>query len=241
VTAEDPERLGDYAGRRLGERFTLGNGRPEPGRWVMAVRGAAQGTSVDSGSIAETSERAVAPFRTYAAVRDKSRHLVVKPGDTVPVKGMELQVVISEGAPIAKPLAGGGAPNPLCRDVKPQEADASEDARSVGVVVTTGRFRMIDLGHLTWNKENELASPNNMIGTIDLYVPTRHGLNGSGSPALVHALARRDHQQRGQEGRVARALSDDEDVARHRRCVALLRAARRCRAPSGNVRPGRAS
>ena len=32
-----------------------------------------------------TSERAVASFRTYVAARDKSRHLVVKPGDTVPV------------------------------------------------------------------------------------------------------------------------------------------------------------
>jgi beta-lactamase superfamily II metal-dependent hydrolase len=145
-------------------------------------------TFVDSGTIAETGEKSVAAFKNYAAVRDKGKHLIVKPGDKVPIKGLDVQVVISGGAPIATPLAGAGAPNPLCRDVKPQEVDTTEDARSVGIVVTLGRFKMIDLGDLTWNKENELACPNNKIGTVDLYVSTRHGLNGSGSPALVHAL-----------------------------------------------------
>ena len=145
-------------------------------------------TFVDSGSITETGERAVAAFQTYAAVRDRGRHLVAKPGDKVPIKGLDVQVVIAGGSPITPPLPGAGGPNPLCRDVKPQEVDTTEDARSVGIVVTVGRFRMIDLGDLTWNKENELACPNNLIGTVDLYVSTRHGLNGSGSPALVHAL-----------------------------------------------------
>jgi beta-lactamase superfamily II metal-dependent hydrolase len=146
------------------------------------------GAYVDSGTIAETSERAVASFQTYAKVRDQGRHIVVKAGDTVPIRGMDVQVVIAGGTPIAKPLTGGGAPNPLCRDIQPQKPDPSEDARSVGVVVSVGRFRLIDLGDLTWNKENELACPNNLVGSVDLYVSTRHGLNGSGSPALVHAL-----------------------------------------------------
>lgn len=143
---------------------------------------------VDSGTITETSERAVASFQTYAKVRETGRHIVAKPGDKIPITGMDVQVVISGGTPLAKPLSGAGAPNPLCRDIKPQEVDPTEDARSVGVVITVGRFRMIDLGDLTWNKENELACPNNKVGTVDLYLSTRHGLNGSGSPALVHAL-----------------------------------------------------
>jgi beta-lactamase superfamily II metal-dependent hydrolase len=145
-------------------------------------------TFVDSGTITETSERAVAAFQTYAKVRDQGRHVVVKAGDKVPVKGMDVQVVIAGGVPIAESLPGAGAANLLCRDVKPQDVDTTEDARSVGVVIGVGRFRMIDLGDLTWNKENELACPNNKIGTVDVYLSTRHGLNGSGSPALVHAL-----------------------------------------------------
>ena len=146
---------------------------------------------VDSGTIAETSERAVASFQTYAKVRATGHHIVAKPGDKVPIKGMDVQVVISGGSPITRPLAGAGAPNPLCRDIKPQEVDTSEDARSVGILISLGSFRMIDLGDLTWNKENELACPNNLVGTVDLYLSTRHGLNGSGSPALVHALGPR--------------------------------------------------
>jgi competence protein ComEC len=143
---------------------------------------------VDSGTIAETGKQAVTSFQTYAKARESGRHIVAKPGDKVPVKGVEVQVVISGGTPIAKPLPGAGAPNSLCRDIKPQEIDTTEDARSVGYLITLGRFRMIDLGDLTWNKENELACPNNLVGTVDLYLSTRHGLNGSGSPALVHAL-----------------------------------------------------
>jgi len=145
-------------------------------------------TFVDSGTIAETGRGAVAAFQTYAKAREQGRHLVVKAGDRVPIKGIDVQVVIAAGSPIAKPLAGAGTPNALCGDIKPQEVDTTEDARSVGILISLGRFRMIDLGDLTWNKENELACPNNLIGTIDLYLSTRHGLNGSGSPALVHAL-----------------------------------------------------
>jgi beta-lactamase superfamily II metal-dependent hydrolase len=146
------------------------------------------GTFVDSGQIAETSQQSVAAFNTYASYREKARHLVVKAGDKVPVAGLDVQVVIAAGTPIARPLAGAGSANPLCASITPQPVDTTEDARSVGVVVSLGKFRMVDFGDLTWNKENELACPNNLIGTVDLYISTRHGLNGSGSPALVHAL-----------------------------------------------------
>src|SRR5207248_2507208 len=61
-------------------------------------------------------------------------------------------------------------------------------ARSVGVVLTYGNFRMIDIGDLTWNKEHDLVCPNNLLGNVDLYLTTHHGLDISGSPAVVHAL-----------------------------------------------------
>lgn len=142
---------------------------------------------VDNGMLAETSERSIASFKTYAAVRDKGPHTVPKPGDKIPIKGLDVQVVMAGGVPIAKPLAGGG-PNPLCRDWQPLEDDKSEDARSIGVVVHLGAFRMVDLGDLTWNKEHELVCPTNLVGPVDVYLTTRHGLNGTGSPAAVHAF-----------------------------------------------------
>jgi hypothetical protein len=55
-------------------------------------------------------------------------------------------------------------------------------------VLTYGRFRTIDLGDLTWNGELDLMCPINRIGTVDLYLTSHHGLEKSGSPALVQAL-----------------------------------------------------
>ena len=56
------------------------------------------------------------------------------------------------------------------------------------MVISLGKFRMIDFGDLTWNKEHDLACPKNLIGTIDLYVVSHHGQNISSLPMLVHAM-----------------------------------------------------
>ncbi len=55
-------------------------------------------------------------------------------------------------------------------------------------MITFGQFRAIDLGDLLWNKETELVCPNNPVGVVDVYFVTHHGLDQSGSPALVHGL-----------------------------------------------------
>jgi competence protein ComEC len=143
---------------------------------------------IDNGNLVETGERSISAYQLYAAVRDKGDHSVPKPGDRIPIAGIDVQVVMAGGVPIAKPLPGAGQPNPLCAQWMPLEQDGSEDARSIGLLVRHGAFRMIDLGDLTWNKEHELVCPENRVGTIDLYLTTRHGLNGTGSPAAVHAL-----------------------------------------------------
>jgi hypothetical protein len=44
------------------------------------------------------------------------------------------------------------------------------------------------LGDLTWNKEFDLMCPTNRIGTLDLFVLSRHGQASSNSEALVHAI-----------------------------------------------------
>src|SRR4030095_15106078 len=55
-------------------------------------------------------------------------------------------------------------------------------------LIEYGKFRLLDLGDLTWNNELDLVCPNNLIGTVDVYLTTHHGGNGSGPPAIVHAL-----------------------------------------------------
>ena len=68
------------------------------------------------------------------------------------------------------------------------DPDPSENAQSVGTLITYGKFRFIDLGDLTKAKELLLACPDNLVGTVDLYLATHHGLNFSNANAIVTAL-----------------------------------------------------
>ena len=63
-----------------------------------------------------------------------------------------------------------------------------ENARSIGLTITFGKFRLIDLGDLYWNQEYDLACPTNLVGTADVYMTTHHAKKTSGSPQLVQAL-----------------------------------------------------
>jgi beta-lactamase superfamily II metal-dependent hydrolase len=128
----------------------------------------------------------------YADGRAKGRHVEVRAGDKVPIRGLDVQIVSSRGVVITRPLAGAGAPNPLCREFVPHDRDTSENINSVGMVISGfGRFRMLDLGDLTWNTEHDLVCPNNLLGAVDVYLTTHHGLARSGPPVLVHALGAR--------------------------------------------------
>ena len=136
-----------------------------------------------------------AAFLAYMAVRDKGRSIVAKPGDKIPVGGLDVQVVSSAGELITSPLQaapGAGLPNPLCHDAKLKEQDPTpENFESVGIVVRYGSFRLLDLGDLTWNQEHALACPNNLLGTFDVFHTTRHGDPRSGAPQLVQAIRAR--------------------------------------------------
>jgi competence protein ComEC len=145
------------------------------------------GTFVDYGENREGGNAAEV-FAAYEPVRAKGRHIVAKPGDALPIKGIEARVVSSGGALVTSAVGGTAAPNPLCKDFKPRDPDPTENARSLGTIIKYGAFRMLDLGDLTWNKEHDLACPGNLIGTFDVYLTTHHGMNMSGPAVLVHAI-----------------------------------------------------
>jgi competence protein ComEC len=143
---------------------------------------------VDHGDIVETSKQAQELFNMYTTYRAKGNHIQVKPGDTLPIKGIEVKILSAGGKTIDAPLPGAGQPNPDCASFQPKDPDPTENAQSVGMLITYGSFRMVDLGDLTWNKEKDLVCPANKIGTVSLYLVSHHGMNMSGSPQLVHAL-----------------------------------------------------
>jgi beta-lactamase superfamily II metal-dependent hydrolase len=133
-----------------------------------------------------------AGFVAYRTIRDRARAIVPKPGDKIPITGMDVLVVSSAGALITTPISGvpgAGAANPLCRDARLKVPDPTpENTESLGLVVSFGNFRLLNLGDLTWNQEHQLACPNNLLGTFDVFHTTRHGDPNSGAPQMVHAL-----------------------------------------------------
>jgi competence protein ComEC len=144
---------------------------------------------IDHGPSVEAKEQ-VNGFQTaYAELRAKAKHTVVKPGDKLPIAGIDWRIVTAGGNAIKSALPGGGKPNPYCAAFKPREnLRDPENGQSVGSVITYGRFKTIDLGDLLWNNEGDLMCPNNPVGTVDLYLVSHHGTDPSGSEALVHAL-----------------------------------------------------
>jgi len=117
-----------------------------------------------------------------------SKRTILKAGDTIPLKGVQIDVVASNGQLITKPLAGGG-PNPLCASAENKPAEGPENQFMVAALFTFGRFRFLDLGDLDWQKEMELACPTNRIGQVTIWQAGRHGaLDGAGAPGLLYAI-----------------------------------------------------
>jgi L-ascorbate metabolism protein UlaG (beta-lactamase superfamily) len=145
---------------------------------------------IDHGATSEPKEMVPGFQKMYAELYAKAKHTVVKPGDTIPFDGVTVAVATSHGQVLKTPLPGGGKPNPACAGFVPRDESRvdPDNPMSVGLVFTYGKFRTVNLGDFTWNKEQELMCPNNPIGTVDLYLTSHHGIDQSGSPALVHAL-----------------------------------------------------
>lgn len=129
-------------------------------------------------------------FRAYDELRKKIGHTVLKSGDTIPFKGVEVQVLSAAGKTIGKALAGAGVPNPECAKYPRQariERDV-EDNLSVGMLFTFGKFRMLDLADLEAYVSRNLVCPNNLIGDVDVYNVNVHGQIKGIAPELVDAI-----------------------------------------------------
>src|ERR1700684_2403492 len=60
-----------------------------------------------------------APILSYLPIREHAHAITAKPGDKIPLEGLDVQVVSSAGEVIKEPMAGApgaGALNPFCRD-----------------------------------------------------------------------------------------------------------------------------
>ncbi len=121
----------------------------------------------------------------------------LKAGDVLPFKGLKALVLASGGQVADRDVASrfrGIAPieaaNPLC-ETAPRDApvDTSDNARSLAILFSLGRFEFFDAGDLTWNVEKKLVCPVDLIGRVDLYQVTHHGMDISNHPTLVRTVA----------------------------------------------------
>ena len=156
-------------------------GAPALAKMIPIDRFFDHGDSIEKANNANTAKL----WDEYAKIAQGKR-TVLKPGDKIPLTGMEALVVSSNGQVLPEPVNGGG-PNAFCRGAQQKPADTTENQRSAGFLLTYGRFKFLDVGDLTWDKEMELACPENKLGMVTLMQATHHGFfnDFSGAPAHV--------------------------------------------------------
>jgi beta-lactamase superfamily II metal-dependent hydrolase len=139
-------------------------------------------------SIEASQQKGATLWQDYLAVAG-SKRTVVKPGNKIPLAGVDITVVSANGDVISAPINKGFV-NKLCDSAERKPTDNTENSRSTGFLLTYGKFTFLDVGDLTWDREMMLACPVNKVGEVSLLQATHHGFsNGqSGAPALIWSL-----------------------------------------------------
>jgi beta-lactamase superfamily II metal-dependent hydrolase len=143
---------------------------------------------VDHGASVAPQQQLPGFLAAYAGLYSKANHHTAKVGEKIAMPGLDVLVVTAANQVLKTPLRGAGSANTACAGFRPHDEPDDENAESVGLLFTYGKFRTINLGDLTWNTEFNLMCPNNPIGGVDLFVTPNHGQDRSGSPTLVHGL-----------------------------------------------------
>lgn len=151
------------------------------------------GTFLDHGPNRELTDDVNGNFAAYqkTLASGSYQRISAKPGEILPIAGMHVQAISADGQVIQKALPGAGQPNPYCAATQPRPADQTENSRSLGVLITFGKLKILDLGDLTWDKEMQLMCPDNRLGHVDILVVSHHGWDKSSSPALIDAIQAR--------------------------------------------------
>lgn len=144
---------------------------------------------VDHGPNTETDKDSQVRFNMYKDFAGKANRITVKPGDTIPVKGLEVRVLAGAGNTIAAPLPGAGQSNAECAQYHPDpDEETSENQQSLGLLISFGDFHLLDLGDLTTSHEHDLVCPVNKIGTVNVLVASHHMGAVANTPQLIHAV-----------------------------------------------------
>jgi competence protein ComEC len=153
------------------------------------------GTFIDHGANVDTKPggATLEVWEAYQKVlaTGKYKHIMAHAGDVLPITGMKVTVISSDGNVIDHPLPGGGHDNEYCKIPETKPMDRSENSHSLGVLINFGKLKILDLGDLTWDKEMQFMCPKNLLGKVDILVVSHHGFRPSSSHALVDGIQAR--------------------------------------------------
>ena len=151
------------------------------------------------------------------ASRDNS--VALKAGDELNLrdKSVHVRINAANGVVIGEP-AGSPQIKSCGSAFKPIPEDRTDNANSLGFLMTYGGFKFYNGGDLTWNVENKLVCPENLVGAVDVFQVNHHGVDNSNNPALVQALNPRvaiigNGPRKGGDARVFATLKEVPEVA----------------------------
>src|ERR1700733_1160917 len=78
---------------------------------------------VDRGETVEHTPAGQKLYDDYLKEVAKGNHIVVKPGDKLPIQGLDWTIVSAAGKVLDNSLPGAGKPNPFCNSFKPKDPD----------------------------------------------------------------------------------------------------------------------